>query len=700
MNLPSKKTSVLKRIGLRLTLSYTVILALFIGVSVLTAVQLQGMSVRHDHYAKNDLKRLLDIQYVSLETEGIGLEFLIKFANVQQQTMPDYASIDEQAKHLDMLMEQLRGQVQDIEEKASLLEVIAKHAAFRASYFEVLDDLELNGVQSARKLYFERTEALRIALVKESKVLLEKEKREIQRRQAEEQVALENMQLQVFFLSLCAIVIGAKLAYITRRAVVQPLGILEASALDFAAGNYSHKVPELNTIEVARVGRAFNNMVEAIAVREREIEQLAYYDGLSHLPNRTKFYKHFHEVKLIDHCLILMDIARLKIVNETLGFSTGDSIILEASKRLSQVAQNFSGNVQYLAKFSGGMFVLLLKSGEKSLIEQTIKAIQDQMAEPIHCGQHAVDVSLVFGIAVVGTKTTTLEGLVRNAEIALYVAKAQTRAVAWYSDAQEESRLSHLSLISDLRTATHSQQLQIWLQPKLHLADMCSYGFEALVRWQHPTRGFISPAEFIPFAERTGYIQFVTNWMLENTLELLSQWKTTYPQLSIAVNISTLDLLDRHFPDRVRELIRKYAINPQLLHLELTESGIMQDPDGAIESLQKLREIGLGLSIDDFGTGHSSLAYLQKLPVTELKIDRSFVINIDQLPSTQRLVKTIVEMGQGLGLSVIAEGIETQAERDTLEVLGCDAMQGYFASKPLHGPGLLKWLTDKNSLPL
>lgn len=184
----------------------------------------------------------------------------------------------------------------------------------------------------------------------------------------------------------------------------------------------------------------------------------------------------------------------------------------------------------------------------------------------------------------------------------------------------------------------------------------------------------------------------LTMWMLEQAIVTLKNWQDKYPGQTIAVNVSTHDLRDTSFPDQIAALLRQYELNPALLKLEITESGIMEDPGSTIELLNRLRAIGLDLSIDDFGTGYSSLSYLQRLPVSELKIDRSFVIDIDQLPATQGLVKAIIEMGHGLGLSVIAEGIETAAERECLRQLGCDSMQGYFASKPLYGEGLQKWL--------
>ena len=236
----------------------------------------------------------------------------------------------------------------------------------------------------------------------------------------------------------------------------------------------------------------------------------------------------------------------------------------------------------------------------------------------------------------------------------------------------------------------------MWLQPKFSLQTAAPVGAEALVRWQHPTRGFVSPAEFVPFAEQTGAITLVTDWMLDKAMQTLQQWQQRQPQLSISVNVSTRDLQDSTFCQRVRERMTHYGIAPHRLRLEIVESGLMQDAYTSIALLHCLRDAGVELSIDDFGTGYSSLAYLQQLPVSELKIDRSFVTDIDSKPGSLQLVKTMIEMGHGMGLLVTAEGIETQAERDTLKALNCDVMQGYFGSRPLFGDKLQAWF---NQLP-
>jgi EAL domain-containing protein (putative c-di-GMP-specific phosphodiesterase class I) len=302
--------------------------------------------------------------------------------------------------------------------------------------------------------------------------------------------------------------------------------------------------------------------------------------------------------------------------------------------------------------------------------------------------------NLVVGFADLGASGVpqTAETLLRNAEIALHAAKRSAQTHAWYSEAQEAARVGHLGLVTDLRAAVAENQLQMWLQPKFSLSTGEAIGAEALVRWQHPVRGFVSPAEFVPFAEQTGHITLVTHWMLQQAVATLARWAAPYPHLSIAVNVSTRDLQDPGFALRVKDMVSAIGINPKRLRLEITESGLMEDTRQSIALLHALNEIGLPLSIDDFGTGYSSLAYLQQMPVTELKIDRSFIDKVDASPGTQRLVQAMVDMGHGLGLMVTAEGVETEAERATITSLGCDVMQGYLGSRPLHGKALQDWL--------
>ena len=683
----------LRRIGVRLALSYGVLLLIFACTVLLAVVEIQKMAKLSKRFASNDMQRLLMVQKISASTEAASSALLRLLTAEKEQRIPEYALVDERNRIIGQYISTLSTALKDDQQEQTLQRLMQRRSEYQDAYISTVDQLEDEGQEAAQKTFVKKVQPALDALLLESNALSNRERDRIQATQIQAQKELENTGFLVAILSLLAVAMAALLAWLTTRSVVRPLAKLETSALQIASGDYKTKVPPTKTEEIHRVGEAINAMTTAIDKREQEIEHLAYYDSRTDLPNRTLLLKTYGDKPVAHHGLILMDVARLKIVNETLGFDTGDTVISEAARRIKNALENnLSVNKSFLARLPGGSFALLCEAKDVAKIEEIKSRIENAMLQPVHCGPHIIDVSLVFGIAASTELALPVITLLRNAEVALYAAKRSGSKIALYSDAQEASRLSHLSLLSDLRSAVKSSELQMWLQPKIDLSTMQGYGFEALVRWQHPTRGFISPIDFVPFAESTGYIGVITEWMLHQALSTLASWKESHPKQTIAVNVSTFDLRDPQFPDRVKTLMAEYAIDPTLLKIEITESGIMEDPGSVIVLLHRLRETGIQLSIDDFGTGHSSLAYLQRLPVNELKIDRSFVIDIDQQPATQRLVKTIIEMGHGLDLSVIAEGIETQAERDTLLSLGCDAMQGYFASKPLHGIKLQEWL--------
>ncbi len=687
----------LRRIGVRLALSYALLLVMFACTVALAVVEIQKMAKLSERFASHDMQRLLMVQKISSATEAAGSALLRLLTAEKKQRIAEYALVDERYRTIGRYISTLSTALKDDEQEQTLQRLIKRRSEYQDAYIATVEQLEDEGQEAAKSTFVKKVQPALDALLMESNALSNRERDQIQATQIQAQKDLENTGLLVAILSLLAVATAALLAWLTTRSVVRPLARLETSALQIAAGDYKTKVPPTRTEEINRVGQAINAMTSAIAIREHENEHLAYYDTRTDLPNRSLLLKTYGNAALAHHGLILMDVARLKTVNETLGFDTGDTVISEVASRIKSAIESTIQNTPllhklFLARLPGGSFALLCEAHEPAIIEEIKSRIDQAMQQIFLCGQHVIDVSLVYGIAASAELALPVMSLLRNAEVALYAAKRSGANVAWYSDAQEASRLSHLSLLSDLRSAVKSSELQMWLQPKIDLSSMRGYGFEALVRWQHPQRGFISPAEFVPFAESTGYIGVITEWMLRQALSTLASWKNIYPEQTIAVNVSTHDLRDPQFPERVKNLMTQYAVDPKLLKIEITESGIMEDPASVIVLLHSLRETGIQLSIDDFGTGHSSLAYLQRLPVNELKVDRSFVIDIDQHPATQRLVKTIIEMGHGLGLSVIAEGIETQAERDTLLNLGCDAMQGYFASKPLHGSKLQEWL--------
>jgi diguanylate cyclase (GGDEF)-like protein len=652
-------------------------------------------------FATGDMQRLLRVQALSLQTEGVG-NALIRLINAPRESrVMEYADVDERNRRIDGIIESLSHDLHDAGQEENLRRLVQCRAAYAEAFIATADEIEANNPKAAWRLLDDRVNPALKTMLLESNALLQHERQRIESQLAEAQQLFDRVALWVAGLSVLAVALGVWLGVRTTRSVVGPLAELEVAAQRIAEGDYTSRVPTTRTQEVDRVGQALNTMTDAVAQRERDIEYLAFHDPLTDLPNRTALFQPALNVGVAPNCLALMDLARLKAINETLGYTTGDTLIRQTAERASQAlhdaaADGLIGPDPVVARLSGGTFAAVFWAPDRAAVEALRERIELSMAAPVHCSGHSVDLSLTYGLADsgdarAGGESLTVDLLLRNAEVALHSAKRAAIGFAWHSEAQEAARLGHLSLLSDLRQAVATSQLQMWLQPKFSLATGKAVGAEALVRWQHPVRGFVSPAEFVPFAEQAGYITMVTDWMLEQALRTLAAWAPSHPELSIAVNVSTRDLQRKGFAERVARMIEASGVPPRRLRLEITESGLMDDPQNSVALLHALRDIGTPLSIDDFGTGYSSLAYLQKLPVSELKIDRSFIDKLDQSPGTQKLVRAMTEMGHGLDLMVTAEGVETEAEREAITRLGCDVMQGYLTSRPLHGAALQSW---------
>ncbi|MDZ7890683.1 MAG: EAL domain-containing protein [Rhodoferax sp.] len=671
------------------------------------AWQLRLVTSLTQQFAYGDMQRLLRVQTLSQQIEGAGSALVRLVHATRAERVQEYAVVDERNRTLDGLIQTLSQDLMDAHQEATLGLLVERRQRYADAFINTVDQIEAEDLSAAvRILNAEVNPALR-ELLESSKALQQRERERAETRLSDALALLERVISGLALVSALAMGLAVVVAWRTARGIVVPLQQLEAVALTIADGDYTQRVVRTGTREVDRVGRALNTMAEAVSQREQEIVRLAYQDGLTGLPNRTALLSPLQPATTPANTVVLMDVARLKSVNETLGYTTGDSLIRELAVRASEVAAQavelgLIGACPTLARLTGGMFALAVVVPDREAITRLHQLLDAAMAPTVACSGHLVDLAVAYGCAdtpVIAAPRSTphsLSTLLRNAEVALHSAKRAPGGFAWYSEAQEAARLGHLSLVSDLRVAVAQSQLQMWLQPKFSLHDGRPVGAEALVRWAHPERGMVSPAEFVPFAEQTGHITMVTDWMLSEALRTLQQWQHSHPDLTIAVNLSTRDLQDPGFAQRLAQRVAASGVAPKRLRLEITESGLMEDPAKSVALLHALRAEGMPLSIDDFGTGYSSLAYLQKLPVSELKIDRSFVDGIDAAPATQRLVKAMIEMGHGLGLMVTAEGVETPAERDTLRDLGCDVMQGYLGSRPLHGEKLQAWLLSNS----
>ena len=417
----------------------------------------------------------------------------------------------------------------------------------------------------------------------------------------------------------------------------------------------------------------------AIAYRahqaQRDAIRLAQQDHLTNLPNRDHFLRKGQEMlnSHKDAVLLAINIDRLKAINDVLGFPVGDAVIVEAGQRLAGIGEGL------LARVQTTQFCLLLPNPER--LPDLRRRLDSTFSVPVLVMGQTLDVALSIGQA--GHTGEAMLRLLRDAEIALAVAKATKVNWLAYEPAMDTTRPESLSLLFELNRAIADNELRLFLQPKVKLANGQVMEAEALVRWQHPTRGMVPPNDFIPFAEQTGKISAITIWVIREGARLAARWRAEGRPILLSLNISTHDLREPQFVERVTALVKDQNARPEDLRLEVTESGMMDDPEMSLAVLHALRDAGFTLSIDDFGTGYSSLSYLQRMPVAELKIDRSFVRNVKAGSDGAELLDSIIGLGHRMGLSVVAEGAETEQECALLKSLGCDYVQGWFVAKAM-----------------
>jgi diguanylate cyclase (GGDEF)-like protein len=423
---------------------------------------------------------------------------------------------------------------------------------------------------------------------------------------------------------------------------------------------------------------------------------LANHDPLTGLPNRELLRRRtLASIRRANRsgrrvALLLFDLDRFKEINDTLGHHHGDLLLQEIGPRLSRVMRE--GDC--IARLGGDEFVVLLPDVADAVHAQTLgRRIRAELAAPFVLEGVSLDVEASVGIAVTPEHGTDFQALLQHADVAMYVAKKAHLGLSVYDRVLDDHSPMRLALISELRAALADPgQFVLHYQPKLDMKSGKLAGFEALVRWQHPERGLLVPDEFIPDAERTGMIRTLTDLVLSEAVRQVNVWKQAGVKMPVAVNLSTRCLLDPQFPDDVGALLAAHGIAGSELDLEITESAIMADPERAHEILTRLVALGIGISIDDFGTGYSSMAHLKRLPIDQIKIDKSFVIDLVDNPNDAAIVRSMVDLARGLGLGVVAEGVETEETWRHLHDLGCTSAQGFYLSRPLAAEDVLPWV--------
>ncbi len=425
------------------------------------------------------------------------------------------------------------------------------------------------------------------------------------------------------------------------------------------------------------------------------LRKLALHDQLTDLPNRLLFRDRVEQaIRSADRegtlvGVLMMDLDRFKEINDALGHDNGDRLLKQIGPRLATVLRS----VDTVARLGGDEFGIVL-GGLRSVKDASEVAtkITASLETPFEVTDLELEVGASIGIAVFPDHGQEPDDLMRRADVSMYVAKAARGAFAIYSPEQDRYTKERLALVADLRRAIETGQIDLHYQPKLDLARARVIGVEALARWSHPERGAVPPDVFVPLAEHAGLIRDLTSHVIESALLQCRAWRDAGITLPVAVNLSVRDLIDAALPDEIVGLLERYGLEPAMLELEITESTVMDQPGRAIDVLDSLSRIGLPLAIDDFGTGYSSLAYLQRLPVRELKIDRSFVMGLRTNDNDDEIVRSTIDLAHNLGLSVVAEGVEDRESVERLTEMGCDVAQGYYIARPMPAADLEGWL--------
>ena len=434
---------------------------------------------------------------------------------------------------------------------------------------------------------------------------------------------------------------------------------------------------------------------DALALANRQLEVQATHDALTSLPNRNYLQRRLEQVTHlarkgdIPAALLLLDLDRFKEVNDTLGHDVGDLLLQEIGPRL----QGYLRPTDLISRLGGDEFAIVLSATEAAGALDAARRLLGALNAPFLIDDHAFDIGGSIGVALIPEHGFDVTTLLRCADVAMYVAKRNQSGPKVYAPEIDHHSPRKLALMSELRRAIADDGLLLHYQPKVSLSLGRIVGVEALVRWPHPVYGLIPPDEFIPLAERTGLIGPLTRWVLERAIRQCRDWEQSGLPLKMAVNLSARTLYDQELLSTVTGLLQAYAIAPSRLTLEITESTLMDDPERARTALAGLRALGVSIAIDDFGTGYSSLAYLKRLPIDEIKIDKAFVLGlgVDADPADVAIVRAVVAMARPLQCEVVAEGVESWEIWMFLRELGCDLAQGYYLSRPLPAAALEQW---------
>jgi diguanylate cyclase (GGDEF)-like protein len=502
------------------------------------------------------------------------------------------------------------------------------------------------------------------------------------------------LRLWAVILGLLALVVGIAGAAIVARAITRPLRQLAVATLRIRNGDYANAVDVTNDDELGMLADAFNTMQSGIAEREHRITYQAQFDALTGLPNRVLALARLEEAIAIAAgtnapvSLLVVDLGSFGNIASALGHEIGDALLAQAAERLRA-----SIDARHtVARLEADEFAIIVADLDADQARELAEDLLRLLSGGLSVRDVNISLNTVIGMAFYPEHALEPEQLLLRASVAKDDARSAQQTIHVYQDGREERRVRQLAILGDLRRAVRNNELKLYLQPIISLGDQRVCGAEALVRWDHPVYGWLPPGEFIGIAEQFGNISLVTHWALAAAVRECRIWIEEGLDLTVSVNLSSRDLLDQNLPLFILQLLRDHDLAARHLTLEVTEDALVRDFGRATLVLECLRDLGVRISIDDFGTGYSSLSQIRKLPVDELKVDRSFVMGLPESQPDAAIVKATIDLAHDLGLAVTAEGVENTPALQWLTQRGCEHAQGFLISRPMPAEAFVGWV--------
>ena len=483
------------------------------------------------------------------------------------------------------------------------------------------------------------------------------------------------------------------------KLILNPITIVTKALKDESKGLSTNIQSDISILETKNLISAFKEMQHQIFSRQQELEYHALHDSLTGLANRELLNERLEQTLHNAHqeqssfSILIMDLDQFKDVNDTLGHSIGDKLLQQVANRLIYLLRE----VDVIVRLGGDEFAVLLTTANEKQASLIAKKIINEFNKVFTVNQTPLYIGVSIGISVYPQHGTTAQVLQQRADVAMYVAKRNKTGYEIYNQKHDEYSIGKLSLISDLRNALDTNQLVMEYQPVINIKTGDIISAEALLRWNHPVRGKVFPDDIIPAAEQTGLINPITYWIIDTTAKYNKKLLSMGIDIKIAINLSVYNLQDEDFVKNIIEIFNQNQVSPSRFIMEITESVMMTNPKKSIDVLNQLDDLDIEISVDDFGTGYSSLAYLKKLPLSKLKIDKSFIMDMITDDSDAMIVRSTIDLAHNLGMQVIAEGIEEIETLNLLDILRCDFGQGYYISRPISTSNFEQWIIEQNN---